>query len=216
MIETPDANLSRGLRQLNGVYTQKYNWWHSKTGHIFQGRYKSILLEKENYLLALCRSVVLNAVRAGMVQKPDDWKWSSYEATAGLTSVPDYLTVGWILGLFSNNKKEAQKRYRKFVSEGIQTGSPWDNLQGQILLGEEGFIGKFKDHLADKEKIKEIPRAQRYVSRPLLSKLFSTGEKISTRNKHISTALIKHGYMLKEIADHLDIRYTTVSKAMKG
>ncbi len=215
MIETPDANLSRGMRQLNGVYTQKYNWWHSKTGHIFQGRYKSILVEKENYLLELCRYVVLNPVRANMVEKPDAWKWSSYEATAGLKSVPDYLTVGWILRLFSSNKKEAQRRYRTFVSEGIQAGSPWGDLQGQILLGEEGFIDKFKDHLTDKEKIKEIPRAQRYVSRPPLSKLFSANEKISMRNKHISTALVKYGYTLKEIADHLDIHYTTVSKAMK-
>jgi hypothetical protein len=216
MIETPDANLSRGMRQLNGVYTQKYNWWHSKTGHIFQGRYKSILVEKENYLLELCRYVVLNPVRANMVEKPDAWKWSSYEATAGLKPVPDYLTVGWILRLFSSNKKEAQRRYRKFVSEGIQAGSPWDDLQGQILLGEEGFIDKFKDHLTDKDKIKEIPRAQRYVSRPPLSKLFSANDKISTRNKHISAALVKYGYTLKEIADHLDIHYTTVSKAMKG
>jgi REP element-mobilizing transposase RayT len=71
MIETPDANLSRGMRQLNGVYTQKYNCWHSKTGHIFQGRYKSILVEKENYLLELSRYVVLNPVRANMVQKPE-------------------------------------------------------------------------------------------------------------------------------------------------
>lgn len=216
MIETPDANLSRGMRQLNGVYTQKYNWWHSKTGHIFQGRYKSILVEKENYLLELCRYVVLNPVRATMVEKPDAWKWSSYGATAGLKSVPDYLTVGWILRLFGSNKKEAQRRYRKFVSEGIQAGSPWDDLQGQILLGEEGFIDKFKDHLTDKDKIKEFPRAQRYVSRPPLSKLFSANDKISTRNKHISTALVKYGYTLKEIADHLDIHYTTVSKAMKG
>ena len=94
--------------------------------------------------------------------------------------------------------------------------SPWDDLQGQILLGEEGFIDKFKDHLTDKEKIKEIPRAQRYVSRPPLSKLFSEGESVTKRNKHISTAHVKHGYTLKEIADHLNIHYTTVSKAMKG
>ena len=171
MIETPDANLSRGTRQLNGVYTQKYNWWHSKTGHLFQGRYKSILVDKENYLLELCRYVVLNPVRANMVEKPEEWKWSSYGATAGLKTVPNYLTVDWILGLFSNNKAEAQKRYRKFVREGIHTGSPWDDLQGQILLGEEGFIEKYKDLLSDKEQIKEIPRPQRYVSRPRLSNL---------------------------------------------
>lgn len=216
MIETPDANLSRGMRQLNGVYTQKYNWWHSKTGHIFQGRYKSILVDKENYLLELCRYVVLNPVRANMVEKPEEWKWSSYGATAGLKTVPNYLTADWILGLFSNNKAEAQKRYRKFVREGIHTGSPWDDLQGQILLGEEGFIEKYKDLLSDKEQIKEIPRPQRYVSRPRLAKLLSKEDKTTRRNRGIHSAHVKYGYTLKEIADHLEIHYTTVSKAIKG
>lgn len=216
MIETPDANLSRGMRQLNGVYTQKYNWWHSKTGHIFQGRYKSILVDKENYLLELCRYVVLNPVRANMVEKPEEWKWSSYGATAGLKTVPNYLTGDWILGLFSNNKAEAQKRYRKFVREGIHTGSPWDDLQGQILLGEEGFIEKYKDLLSDKEQIKEIPRPQRYVSRPRLAKLLSKEDKTARRNRGIHSAHVKYGYTLKEIADHLEIHYTTVSKAIKG
>jgi len=216
MIETPDANLSRGMRQLNGVYTQKYNWWHSKTGHLFQGRYKSILVDKENYLLELCRYVVLNPVRANMVEKPEEWKWSSYGATAGLKTVPNYLTVDWILGLFSNNKAEAQKRYRKFVREGIHTGSPWDDLQGQILLGEEGFIEKYKDLLSDKEQIKEIPRPQRYVSRPRLSKLLSKEDKTTRRNRQVYAAHVKYGYTLKEIADHIEIHYTTVSKAIKS
>lgn len=216
MIETPDSNLSRGMRQLNGVYTQKYNWWHSKTGHIFQGRYKSILVDRENYLLELCRYVVLNSVRANMVEKPEEWKWSSYGATAGLKNVPDYLMVGWILGLFSNNKSEAQKRYRKFVREGIHAGSPWNDLQGQILLGEEEFIEKYKDLLSDKEHIKEIPKPQRYVSRPKLSKLLAKEDSRNRRNKGIHSAHVKYGYTLKEIADHLGIHYTTVSKVIKS
>lgn len=160
MIETPDANLSRGMRQLNGVYTQKYNWRHSKTGHIFQGRYKSILVGVENYLLELYRYVVLNPVRANMVEKQEEWKWSSYGAAIGIKSVPDYLMVDWILGLFGSKKGEAQKRYRQFVREGIDQGSPWEELQGQVLLGEEGFIDKFKDLLSDKEQAKEIPRSK--------------------------------------------------------
>ena len=204
------------MRQLNGVYTQKYNWRHSKTGHIFQGRYKSILVEKENYLLELCRYVVLNPVRANMVEKPEQWKWSSYRATIGIKSVPDYLMVDWILGLFGSKKGEAQKRYRQFVREGIHQGSPWEELQGQVLLGEEGFIDKFKDLLSDKERIKEIPKSQRYVSRPRLSKIFPEGEAKSRRDRHIHTAHVKYGYTLKEIADHLRIHYTTMSKAMSG
>jgi hypothetical protein len=151
-----------------------------------------------------------------MVEKPDEWEWSSYEATAGLKNVPDYLTVDWILGLFSKNKGEAQKRYREFVKEGIQVGSPWDNLQGQILLGEDGFIEKYKDLLSDKEQVKEIPRPQRYVSRPRLSKLLSKEDSTTRRNKRIYTAHLKFGYTLKDIADHLEIHYTTVSKVIKG
>jgi len=94
--------------------------------------------------------------------------------------------------------------------------SPPEEMEGQILLGEEGFIDKFKDHLTDKEKIKEIPRAQRFVSRPPLSSLFSADETTTVRNKHISAAHIKYGYTLKEIADHINIHYTTVSKVVRG
>lgn len=151
-----------------------------------------------------------------MVEKPEEWKWSSYEATAGIKSVPDFLMVDWILGLFSSKKGEAQKRYRQFVREGIHQGSPWEELQAQVLLGKEGFIDKFKDLLSDKEQVKEIPRPQRYVSRPGLSKIFPEGETKSRRNRHIHTAHVKYGYTLKDIADHLRIHYTTVSKAMSG
>ena len=84
LIETPDGNLSQGMRQLNGVYTQRFNRRHNRVGHVLQGRYKAILVEKNSYLLELARYVVLNPVRAaGIVKSPGDWKWSSYRATAG-------------------------------------------------------------------------------------------------------------------------------------
>jgi len=216
LIETPDGNLSQGMRQLNGIYTQKYNWMHQKTGHVFQGRYKAILVEKERYLLELCRYVVLNPVRAKMVAKPEEWKWSSYRYTAGTIKAPEYLTTDWIIGLFSSNKKEAQSLYRRFVKEGIDTSSPWDELQGQILLGEESFIDKYRELLQDKIEIKEIPRTQRYLNRPKLSVLFSKEYKKAQRDERIHTAHVKHGYRLKEIADHLGIHYTTVTKALKN
>ncbi len=84
VVETPDGNLSKGMRQLNGVYTQRFNRQHQRVGHVFQGRYKAIIVQKEAYLLELARYVVLNPVRAGMVGTPDQWPWSSYRATAGL------------------------------------------------------------------------------------------------------------------------------------
>jgi hypothetical protein len=130
LVETPDANLSKGMRQLNGIYTQLYNRRHRRPGHIFQGRYKAILVDKDNYLLELCRYVVLNPVRARLVELPEHWEWSSYAATAGLKKVPEYLSVDWILGLFGTNRTTVQTHYRKFVKGGINRKSPWEKLQG--------------------------------------------------------------------------------------
>lgn len=92
LIETPDANLSQGMRQLNGVYTQRFNRVHGRVGHVFQGRYKGILVEKDSYLLELARYIVLNPVRAGMVRSAKDWPWSSYRATCGQIKPPN----GWV------------------------------------------------------------------------------------------------------------------------
>jgi len=88
LIETPLSNLPKGMRYLNGVYTQKFDRAHNRVGHVLQGRYKSILVEKDSYLLELSRYLVLNLVRAGMVQKVDEWPWSSYLATSGKAPVP--------------------------------------------------------------------------------------------------------------------------------
>ncbi|MBI5750013.1 MAG: transposase [Nitrospinae bacterium] len=217
LIETPDANLSMGMRQLNGIYTQAYNRRHRKPGHLFQGRYKAILVQKENHLLELCRYVVLNPVRAKIIEKPENWKWSSYAATCGLKKDSKFLKVDWILGQFGSERKAAQKRYKEFVMEGIQKGSPWEDIQGQILLGEDGFTEKFKELLADKEKIKEIPRHQRYLGRPSLAEIFKEveGRNKEIRNTNIRIAHLKFGYTLKEIADCLRIHYTTISKVLK-
>jgi putative transposase len=216
LIETPDGNLSQGMRQLNGIYTQKYNWMNHTTGHVFQGRYKAILIEKESYLLELCRYIVLNPVRANMVVKPEEWKWSSYRYTAGVIKAPEYLTTDWIISLFSESRTEAQKLYRRFVKGGIDTDSPWEELQGQILLGAESFIDKYRELLHDKIAIKEIPRTQRYLNKPQLSALFSGEYKKIERDKQIHAAHVQYGYTLKEIADYLGMHYTTVTKALKN
>ena len=95
LVETPFPNLSQGMRQLNGPYTQGYNRRHRRVGHVFQGRFKAILVEREVHLLELCRYVVLNPVRAHLVDHPEDWAWSNYRATAGLESGPPFLHIAW-------------------------------------------------------------------------------------------------------------------------
>lgn len=88
------------MRRLNGSYTPRFNWRHHRVGHLLQGRFKSLLVERESYLLELCRYVVLNPVRAGMVSAPQEWAWSSYGATAGLKILPPWLNVAGVLRLF--------------------------------------------------------------------------------------------------------------------
>ena len=172
LVETPKANLSLGMRQLNGIYTQSFNRRHKRVGHLFQGRFKAILVEKDAYLLELCRYIVLNPVRVKGDIKMDGWKWSSYRATAGLASAPSFLSIDWVLGQFGKNRRAAQKRYREFVREGIGS-RPWDELKGQIYLGSDDFIEK---HAAQDQELKEIPRAQRKAVKPTLDKLFAKGQ----------------------------------------
>jgi putative transposase len=118
VVETQDGNLSNGMRHLNGMYTQATKRRHGHTGHLFQGRFKGILVDKESYLLELTRYVVLNPVRAGMVKHPGKYPWSSYRAMVGEVQVPDWLATEMILGQFGKRRAEARRRYNEFVLGG--------------------------------------------------------------------------------------------------
>jgi REP element-mobilizing transposase RayT len=124
-IETPDGNLSKGMRQLHGVYTQKSNRRHGCVGHLFQGRYKAIRVDSDAYLLELTRYVVLDPVRAGLVAVPGDWRWSSYRDMVGERSPPDWLATDGLLAQFSIDRREAQHRYAEFVTQGVGKDSIW-------------------------------------------------------------------------------------------
>jgi len=207
LVETPKANLSLGMRQLNGVYTQAFNRRHRRVGHLYQGRFKAILVEKDAYLLELCRYVVLNPLRVKEKARLGNSNWSSYAATAGLEAVPKLLTVDWLLSQFGRRRSEAQARYRQFVKEGLDD-RPWDKVRGQIYLGSEEFIekhaGKDKTHLA------EVPRVQRQTIRPALEQILS-----KKGMRSIERAYRDYGYRLKEIAQHLGVHYSTVSRRLK-
>src|SRR5262244_3992234 len=120
LVETPQPNLSIGMRQLNGVYTQAFNRRHNRVGHLFQARYKAILVEKEAHLLELCRYVVLKPLRITGKSTADSWRWTSYQATAGMVPVPEFLTVDWLLAQFGQKPRRAQAAYRQFVKEGLE------------------------------------------------------------------------------------------------
>ena len=216
LLETPDGNLSLGMRQLNGVYTQVFNKRHNRAGHLLQGRYKGILVQKDSHLLEVSRYVVLNPVRARMAETADAWKWSSYRATAGKGGPPACLTTDWILGQFSRQRSLAEKEYARFVQQGTGKESIWTGLRGQAILGEDEFVDGLINHLQKRKDVPEIPKKQRYALRPALETIFP--ERIlrdkRKRDRKISEAVEKHGYTQRAIADHLGMHFTYISRIM--
>jgi len=212
LIETPNSNLAKGMRHLNGVYTQRYNRSHKRVGHVFQGRYKAILVQKENYLLELARYIVLNPVRARMVRSAKDWEWSSYRPTAGLSDTYPWLTTDWILAAFSRKKQDAIQQYRIFVSEGRNQPKPWEELKNQIYLGDEQFIDDMQCKILFDKDLSEIPSSQkRQLAKPLLF--------YESKYKNRDTAIYKSyksgGYSLKAIGDYYKLHYSRVSRIVK-
>jgi len=216
IIETPDGNLSAGMRQLNGVYTQTFNKRHKRVGHLFQGRYKAILIQKDRHLLEVCRYVVLNPVRARAVKRPEMWKWSSYRATGGNEKPHPCLTIEWILGEFGRTRSIAGKAYRKFVQAGIKQESIWKALRGQSVFGEEEFASTLMDYLRGKRDIAELPKTQRFADRPRLGRLFLKNivQDIGKRNDKIQEAVERYGYRQREVADYLNMHFTSISRIL--
>ena len=210
LIETPDANLSRGMQQLNAVYTQAFNRRHHLVGHVLQGRYKAILVEKETHLLELVRYIALNPVRAKLVSRPRDWRWSSYRATSRQSESPRFLTTDWILSQFHHDHAKAAKEYRKFVKDGYGI-DVWGELRGGVILGTEGFAEGLKPLLWEKSSATEIPRSERLAVRPRLEELFAEVKDKPARNERIYQAVRAYGYTLKEVAEFIGLHYSTVS-----
>jgi len=211
LIDTPQPNLSRGMRQLNGVYTQRFNRRHRQVGHLFQGRFKAILVEQEGYLLELARDIVLNPVRAKRVKTPERYPWSSYRSMLGLAPVPPALATEWVLEQFASTRATARRRYANFVQEGIGAPGPWEKVKGQVLLGSEAFIERLAPQLQGCSTA-EIPKRQRVVHRPSLKALLAGADSRTVRNKAMARAYLTHGYRLTEIGQAVGLHYATISR----
>ncbi len=212
VIETVEGNLSRGMRQLNGVYTQASNRRHRRVGHIFQGRFKGILVDKEAYLLELSRYVVLNPVRAGMVDSPEQWPWSSYRPMIGTVVTPKWLAVGGLLSQFGKNRKEAHRCYQSFVLDGIGQ-SIWEGLHQQIYLGNEAFVKRMQSRARVKGDTLTIPKAQR---RPAPASLAEIAAHHGERNVAIVAAYATGAYSYRQIAEYFGIHLVTVGRIVRG
>lgn len=210
VVETPEANLARGMRQLNGVYTQKFNRRHERVGHLFEGRYKSVLVDRTPYLLELVRYVVLNPVRARMVQRAHQWPWSSYRATAAMVPAPAWLEVGWVLSQFGSSRAAALRAYVRFVDDGIGA-SPWQGLNQGIYLGDDEFISRCQHEMPADADCSEIPLAQRRAT-PLPLAVYA--RRFNDRKQAMAAAFATGCYTLRQIADFFGVHYSTVSRAL--
>jgi REP element-mobilizing transposase RayT len=212
VVETPERNLSKGMRQLNGVYTQASNRRHGRSGHLFQGRFKAILVDKEAHLLELVRYVVLNPVRAGAVARAGEWPWSSYRATAGEGPAPAGLTVEGLLSRFGQEREEAQKRYRRFVAEGANRGGIWAGLRQQIYLGDEQFVARMQKNARIGGNKLTIPRAQR---RPPAPPLPAIAARYEDRDEAVVAAYASGAYSYRQLAEFFGLHLSTIGRIVR-
>ncbi len=212
VIETAEGNLSKGMRQLNGVYTQTFNRRHQRVGHVFQGRYKAILVEKDSYLLELSRYVVLNPVRAQMIKDIEDWPWSSYQAMTFQAPPLKCLQIDWLLSQLSSDRDQAIVQYQNFVRAGIGLPPVWEKLKNQIFLGEKAFVEKLQSQIQiESGNLKEIPKVQR---RSLGRPLSYYAETFPCPKDGMKNAYASGDYTLQQIADAFGVHYSTVSRAV--
>jgi REP element-mobilizing transposase RayT len=212
LVETPDANLARGMRELNGVYTQRFNRIYGRVGHVFQGRYKAILVQKETYLLELARYVVLNPVRAGMVPSPGEYRWSSYRAMIGEEVAPDWLETRSILRAFGQTEAEAASDYSRFVAEGNGPPSPWEHVKQQAFLGSDTFVESMQRRVPPDRDLREVPALKR---RPIARPLSDFADRYPDRDQAIAAAYASGQYTLQAVGDHFGLHYSRVSRIVR-
>jgi REP element-mobilizing transposase RayT len=212
VIETPLPDLSSGMAYLNGLYTRRFNRKHKKVGHVFQGRYKAVLVERNTYLLELLRYIVLNPVRAKMVKEAKDWTWSSYNATVGQADKPEWLNTQWVLNCFSELPEQARNEYASFVAQGMKWGeSIWDDLKKQIYLGSDDFIEKVQEYRNKEMDLEDIPKEQVSAPRKEIDEYLSYRDS----RKGMAMAYLEGRYTMKEIGKVFGVHSSTVSRAVK-
>jgi putative transposase len=218
VLHTQQANLSRLMRHVNGVYTQAYNHRHDLVGHLFQGRFKAILVDRDAYLLALCRYVERNPVAAGMVARVGDWPWSSYRAHVGAVPTPDWLDSdglhGHLLGhspASPQDRRRAAQRYAALVGEArVEDAFFWRGaLRGQVFLGDEAFVERMQA-LAAPQRVADpqIPKAQRYRSRTWQDCLAQCGD----RSHALHMAYSECGSTMTALAQQAGLSVSHVSR----
>ena len=207
LVETLEPTLSKGMREVDGVYTQAFNRRHGRSGHVLQGRFKASLVNKESYLLELSRYVVLNPVRARLVESAGDWDWSSYRAVMGKTAIPDWLAVDETLALFHAQRGPARRAFARFVAEGVDAPDPSADCPRAGFVGDEAFVEDMLGRLDVSTLSPEVTR--KYRPARSLEAIAGTS---ADRNEAIRRAYASTAYSLTEIARYFGIHVSTASR----
>lgn len=218
LLETPEGNLPEIMRHINGAYTNYYNTKRKRAGHLFQGRYKAILIEADSYMMELSRYIHLNPVRVGMVTKPEDYQWSSYQDYIGARAASSWLSSEAIIRQIGSTR-----RYREFVEDllGKEYESPLQGTFASSLLGSETFVQKISAiHLDGKDIDREVP-AIRELSKSRKIELIM-GNLIGAFNdtdlEQKAAIYLTHRYSgarIKELGAFFDKKESAISQASR-
>ena len=210
LIETPEGNLSSILHYINTSYTSYFNKRRERVGHLFQGRFKSFLVDKDSYALELSRYVHLNPVRAGMVKKPEDFEWSSFRDYVDEMKHSPWLHTDFILGLLNLSYLERKQRYKEFVHEGIkgEVKNPLNKADSSIILGKKQYIDWIKQkYINKKDKDRDVPQIEQLKRKCSIEQIKTFTEKIlevNYKEKRRIALFLCHQYSgrsLKEIGN---------------
>lgn len=211
LVETRDGKLACGMRHLNGMYSQYFNRRHGLVGHVFQGRYHAVIVDKENYLLEAARYIVLNPVRAKLVRHPSEWLWSSFLLTSTLLPPPDWLEVEWLLSKFGEDAQSAQEAYHQFVMAGMGGSSPFAQTYHQLILGSDQFIQGLR---APSISI-GVDGTSKMQRGALTLPLSAYQERFSNRDVAMAEAYRTNAYTITEIARYFGVSHATASRAIR-
>lgn len=222
LVETPSGNLSQIMQHINGAYTNYFNTKRKRSGHLFQGRYKGILVEADEYTLELSRYIHLNPVRIGIINDPGDYKWSSFQEYVGKRKIPDWLATEFILKYFDKSEPAAQKKYSQFVEEmiGKEHESPLQQMVASTMLGTPKFVAAIQEqHLDGKSPDRNLPALKQLKGKPTIDQILEITENVLNADEKFATKLAIHlchrysGAKLKEIGERFGVKESAVSQS---